>query len=485
MDHNSTTTTGDIASIIAPVTTSGDIITPLTTTTTGEQCGYYVERKKRYCRVFAIRGSRYCGLHQHAAYSTDASSENGGNCGGGELLLRVACKYNPHHLILPADMERHLKKCPDAIRAHKQLPPFYRENVNCPSLPNQHPPQEEEIRASIATRSPSDLVSILVRVRDIVVENFSSLAPLVALSLSSSASTDSINTGCNMNNDTPGKHPEQVKGLIAIMNNYNLLRNRCVYVEFGCGRAELSASIARSLEQRQLANENTAAQDIKAAFLCIDKARIRMKKENLIRCQSFCVWAERLQMDIKDFHLAAHQSASDTELDDMVAVSKHLCGSATDLTLLCLLQAEEVESKLAGISIALCCHHRCSFQYYCNHDYLRQNRITDYEFDMISSICSWATSDKISDQQQEHHLDDILSALSQAIAAPIVDGGTFQYLDVDKEQRRIIGLVCKRIIDLGRIQLLQRSSRFSTVALKPYVAANVSLENLLLLGVVE
>ena len=54
----------------------------------------------------------------------------------------------------------------------------------------------------------------------------------------------------------------------------------------------------------------------------------------------------------------------------VVCISKHLCGMATDVTLVCLRRLCELRSShpdrpsLAGLGIATCCHHRCTWRDY-------------------------------------------------------------------------------------------------------------------------
>jgi tRNA:m4X modification enzyme len=49
----------------------------------------------------------------------------------------------------------------------------------------------------------------------------------------------------------------------------------------------------------------------------------------------------------------------------VVAMSKHLCGVATDLSLRALTTTLPM-TKLKGIAIALCCHHACHWPDYVN-----------------------------------------------------------------------------------------------------------------------
>ena len=61
----------------------------------------------------------------------------------------------------------------------------------------------------------------------------------------------------------------------------------------------------------------------------------------------------------------------------MVGIAKHLCGGASDLTLKSFEQLQntkvELNSKLAGLSIATCCHHACDTKTYVNLDFIKEH----------------------------------------------------------------------------------------------------------------
>jgi tRNA:m4X modification enzyme len=160
----------------------------------------------------------------------------------------------------------------------------------------------------------------------------------------------------------------------------------------------------------------------------------------------------RIRMNIKDLLLTQvpclknHGTSVPT-----VSLSKHLCGSATDLTLACLSKfqlsvgdANQVNQGTDGILIALCCHHRCTFDSYINLDYLERLGIHATEFDWIARMSSWATcgereSDTTSTPVQtddEHELTNTED----------YDTASWSYKPkLTHEERRNIGLKCKRL----------------------------------------
>ncbi|XP_008835494.2 tRNA:m(4)X modification enzyme TRM13 homolog, partial [Nannospalax galili] len=113
----------------------------------------------------------------------------------------------------------------------------------------------------------------------------------------------------------------------------------------------------------------------------------------------------------------------------VVGIGKHLCGVATDLALQCLLETyaasygerneeplakrikndktekemntlakegnersvPEKQTPVAGIVIALCCHHRCDWRHYVGKEYFRALGLGAVEFYYFQRMSSWAT----------------------------------------------------------------------------------------------
>ena len=130
----------------------------------------------------------------------------------------------------------------------------------------------------------------------------------------------------------------------------------------------------------------------------------------------------RLLIDIADLDLS--------EVDviqkgcGLVGVAKHLCGAATDLALRCLLNTlpqdchaqscdshsqscdchshsqdgdllKEKESgfggtRLLGVAMALCCHHRCNWLALVGGEFLEECGFSAEEFHLLCQLTSWA-----------------------------------------------------------------------------------------------
>ncbi len=75
----------------------------------------------------------------------------------------------------------------------------------------------------------------------------------------------------------------------------------------------------------------------------------------------------------------------------IVGVSKHLCGAATDLALRSLVHRDLDRERVAGIMIALCCHHRCDWDVFVGQDFLKGRGFDEEDFDLLCGLTSWAT----------------------------------------------------------------------------------------------
>ena len=193
-----------------------------------------------------------------------------------------------------------------------------------------------------------------------------------------------------------------------------LLRHDLVYVELGAGKGGLSHCLA-------------AATDDKAHHVLIDRETRRRKDDRLHRRQGY----SRHRIDIR--HLVLSGLEAELGARPIVAVGKHLCGAATDLTLRCLEQAAADGLDTSGVAVALCCHHCCHWRSYVGKPFLTERGFAAKDFALLVKISSWATS-----------------GLEEAAKkSPAAKGGA------EERWKRETGLCAKRLIDAGRIAYLE------------------------------
>lgn len=163
-----------------------------------------------------------------------------------------------------------------------------------------------------------------------------------------------------------------------------------------------------------------------------------MKNENVTR----------ILIDIKDLKLSETNIQKELPL---VSISKHLCGSATDLTLRCL---NAVPKLSTGIVIALCCHQVCDYDTYINVEYLETCGIDKGGFELMKQYSSWA----ICNWKDGEHWSKISVA-----------------------ERVNFGITIKRVLDIGRVLYLQKNG-YQNTELVNYCGIKSSLENTALIA---
>ncbi|XP_047278729.1 tRNA:m(4)X modification enzyme TRM13 homolog isoform X1 [Homo sapiens] len=312
------------------------------------------------------------------------------------------------------------------------------------------------------------------------------------------------------NGDSATKHLKQQASILGNIENLKLLGPRRCFVEFGAGKGKLSHWVDIALKDAE-----------KVHFILVEKVTTRFKVDGKHRKKNSVF--ERLQIDIQHLCLNKIPVLREEKLP-VVGIGKHLCGMATDLALRCLVEtyaasfeerneeplakrikndktekeiytlAKEGNEKnvpekwnpVAGIVIALCCHHRCDWRHYVGKEYFRALGLGAVEFHYFQRMSSWATcgmrktsleTSNSTTKRQDNQNDD----------SEEHDDGGYRITDdgadclpglLSVEEKKKIGHLCKLLIDQGRIQYLQQKG-FSP-ALQYYTDPLVSLENVLL-----
>ncbi|XP_066548369.1 tRNA:m(4)X modification enzyme TRM13 homolog [Amia ocellicauda] len=441
------------------------------------RCGFYVEKKKRYCKMVVAKGKTFCGEHAIAATQEDDRK-------------RIPCPLDPKHTVFEDQLAKHLKKCNSR---EKPKPVYYIQDINAGH-------EEDVEQMPLSSRSKEDLDLLIKRlkkaIRGLTCKHEEKI-------LSHTALHEALND--TKNGDFAFKHLKQQASILGNMDSLGLLGpNRC-FVEFGAGKGKLSHWIDICLQ---------AADNVH--FLLVERATTRFKVDG--KHKSRRPVFERLQVDIQHLCLSKVPFLRDQK-PPVVGIGKHLCGTATDLALRCLLESHpcnseardtepsqkrlrlelpdggsgEVEEgqpslapdpssearkglKVAGVAIALCCHHRCDWRHYVGREFFRVLGLGATEFSAFQRMSSWATcglrrphSDRTPPQEntedQEEHEQGVESENS-------FDGV------LCAEDREHIGRLCKLLIDHGRVYYLQQKGY--TAMLQYYTSPDVSLENVLL-----
>ncbi|XP_035925425.1 tRNA:m(4)X modification enzyme TRM13 homolog isoform X1 [Halichoerus grypus] len=450
------------------------------------RCSYYVEKKKRFCRMVVAAGKRFCGEHAGAAEEENARK-------------RILCPLDPKHTVYEDQLAKHLKKCNSR---EKPKPDFFIQDINAGLKDGTEIPEQ---LVPISSLSEEQLENLIKKLRKASEGLNSTLKDQI---MSHPALHDALNDP--KNGDSATKHLKQQASILGNIEKLKLLGPRRCFVEFGAGKGKLSHWVDIALKDAE-----------KVHFILVEKVTTRFKVDGKHRKKNSVF--ERLQIDIQHLCLNKIPLLSKEKLP-VVGIGKHLCGVATDLALRCLVETyaasceerneeplakrikndktekeintlakegneknvPEKWSPVAGIVIALCCHHRCDWRHYVGKEYFRALGLGAVEFHYFQRMSSWATcgmqktsleasnlttkrKDKQNGDSEEH--DDRGCRITDE-STESVPG----FLTV--EEKKKIGHLCKLLIDQGRVEYLQQKG-FSP-ALQYYTDPLVSLENVLL-----
>ncbi|XP_051021544.1 tRNA:m(4)X modification enzyme TRM13 homolog isoform X2 [Acomys russatus] len=453
------------------------------------RCSYFVEKKKRFCKMVVAAGRRFCGEHAGAAEEENSRK-------------RILCPLDPKHTVYEDQLAKHLKKCNSR---EKPKPDFFIQDINAGLKDETEIPEQ---LVPFSSLSEEQLENLIKKLRKASEGLNSTLEDHI---MSHPALHDALNDP--KNGDCAVKHLKQQASILGNIEKLKLLGPRRCFVEFGAGKGKLSHWVDIALKDAENVH-----------FLLVEKVTTRFKVDGKHRKKNSVF--ERLQIDIQHLCLNRIPVLREGRLP-VVGIGKHLCGVATDLALRCLVETyaasfeekneeplakrlkndrtekesyasakegnekivPETQTPVAGIVIALCCHHRCDWRHYVGKEYFQALGLGAVEFYYFQRMSSWATcgmrtsleasgvTTKGKDGQND---DDDNNSEHEGGGDRLADGrdspGTLSV-----EEKKKIGHLCKLLVDQGRLQYLQQKG--FRPALCHYTDPSVSLENVLLTAV--
>ncbi|CAL7935564.1 unnamed protein product [Xylocopa violacea] len=261
-----------------------------------------------------------------------------------------------------------------------------------------------------------------------------------------------------VNDDTCGKtvkkHLLQNASLLSHLERANLVKEDTCFIEFGAGKGKLTYWLGQIIKDKK-----------GCCMLLVDRSSHRHKSDNKLKKEQSPLVIERIRADIADLKL--NEITEIQKFKYKVGIAKHLCGVATDLTISCLVQAMQSESKcnVVGLIIAFCCHHRCEYAPYVGKAFLEQCGFTSNEFTVLCSIASWATCG---------------SSLSKATKISSAENTRTNVKTLTTREREEIGRKVKSLLNWGRLEYL-RSVGFQSNLIY-YTTTDVSLENMCIIA---
>lgn len=426
------------------------------------KCKFFVKRKKRFCRITPATNEEYCG--EHLPVNTEQLITNPDH-------LRIVCPLDSTHTVYEKNLKKHLKVCNAAI---KDRPPYIVPGLNAGQCSDKN-------RASTDFKLADIEQVILDKIIDKVNKLYEKLAieeQITELIVQHQLLEKELSNEIYGNESR--KHLIQTSAIIGYLEHYGLLNNSTSFVEYGCGKGQVSFYLAQAIANFPESN-----------VVLIDRASLRHKKDNQI---DDAIVVERVRADIADFDITKHDLIQKSKR--IVGLGKHLCGAATDFAIRCAIHGNnavkqnESGPKTEAILIALCCHHRCDWIHFVGKDFFIENDVTPDEFVLITKMVGWAICGtgmsrerrkKFDEQQQRKRArlalnkDKIISDSSD----DEVKGVNFEL----RNERQEIGRRCKRLIDFARIRFFEGNG--FKCYLKKYVESDITLENICLVALLR
>lgn len=443
----------------------------------GKTCTFFVERKKRYCKMLVKEGNLHCGQH----LIVDNQESN--------LRKRIPCPLDPKHSCFETRLKQHLTIC---NAREKTGLPYVNKNINLDSS------EDEPNKTRLPDLSDAELLQFISRVETLHLEHVGEIKEEIC-----------HHTSLDEELKVPGyghtvlRHLTQNASLLGLLQKEQLLQPQITtcYVEFGAGKGQLTQWLTDSVENLDL-----------ATFLLVDRSAQRYKRDAKLKCNE-ALKLKRLRVDIQHLDLTGVDEF--VRLGQLVATGKHLCGGATDLALKCICQS--CGPKMAGAVIALCCHHQCSWGTYIGKDTLQKLGFTRREFYTLLSLTSWAvcsaqdSQEHVGDEgKQKEHGNTVNSSENETTkdASPTakvrkiepkqdtksvkreeINGDTKKESNIENEKenrysrlklscsyREEIGRQAKQLLDYGRLNYMQ--SKGFNARLIQYVKRETTLENI-------
>lgn len=420
----------------------------------GSRCKFWLPKKKRFCAIPRLPNSEFCGNHSKRSDDT-----------------WIQCSIDPSHSVLESNLQAHLTRCP--LLKHNNslaLQPFYQKGINGGNDDHEQDVTSDAKRIAVHSMTASQFIKLIAKIKSVHASICNHIQDSFNLP---EACRIWINRAVDWKIPFQEKHVIQQASILGNLEKLGALKSSSIgvsgeehycnksssdspaVVEFGAGRGYLTQMLADCY-------------GVSKVFL-IERKSYKLKADRSLR-QKDSLMLERLRIDIEDLNLNAIGSLQGLPF---LAIGKHLCGPATDMTLRCCLGAT---SYLRGVSIATCCHHLCQWKHYINRGFFSSLGMTKDEFHAITWFTSWAVD--------ADHGSDVADGVE-------CESDTKKMRDDDEEvlggadmlsarERGVVGFMCKDIIDTGRLMWMRENGLESELV--KYVPSNISPENHLLIG---
>ncbi|XP_073820288.1 tRNA:m(4)X modification enzyme TRM13 homolog [Musca autumnalis] len=413
-----------------------------TTTTTEKTCKHWVQRKKRFCKMTVAKGKDYCGEHAPAVILEDGKSP--------EEQDRIPCPLDGKHTVYKKNLKKHLKIC--NAKPKEDLPDYIQKNVNA-GVAEDALKSDQLNSIKLSELEDSEFYRVIDKVKELYNKHVD--GQIKSLDYHHKCMDEEL--AKEEYGKESRKHLVQAAALLGILDNEQTIKNCTSFVEFGAGKGQLAFYLSKLLESKQ-----------NSQVILVDRMSLRHKKDNKIEDRSL---VQRIRADIIDFKLEKLPALENSQ--HCVAVSKHLCGGATDLTLRCIVQAAAEKCLTDLIMIAVCCHHRCDWSSFVGKNFFKRHVVSPREFAIITKMVSWAICGTGMSRERRKALEE-----QNLTEQEIKEIQSNQRLSL--AEREAIGFMCKRILDYARLEYLRENEYDANLFY--YVEKDVTLENVVLLA---
>lgn len=428
----------------------------------GSRCKFWLPKKNRFCAIPRLPNSEFCGNHSKRSDDT-----------------WIQCSIDPSHSVLESNLQTHLRRCP--LLKHKNslsLQPFYQKGINGGHDDHEQDVTSESKRMAVHSMTVPQFMKLIAKIKSVHASICNHIQDSFNLP---EACRIWINRAIDWKIPFQEKHVIQQASILGNLEKLGAFKSssiglsgeeRCcnssssdspAVVEFGAGRGYLTQMLADCY-------------GVSKVFL-IERKSYKLKADRSLR-QKESLMLERLRIDIEDLNLNAIGSLQGLPF---LAIGKHLCGPATDMSLRCCVgeHGRAATSYLRGVSIATCCHHLCQWKHYINRGFFSSLGMTKDEFHAITWFTSWAVdADHGSDVGDDVECESDTKMRRRRDNEKVIIIGGVDMLSA--KERGVVGFMCKDIIDTGRLMWMRENGLESELV--KYVPSNISPENHLLIG---
>ncbi|XP_069960491.1 tRNA:m(4)X modification enzyme TRM13 homolog isoform X3 [Cherax quadricarinatus] len=177
-------------------------------------------------------------------------------------------------------------------------------------------------------------------------------------------------------------------------------------------------------------------------------------------------------------------------------------GAGRDLALHCLSRCSR--PVVAGLVLALCCHHRCTWNTYSGFTFLQDSGFCPSEFYTLTALTSWATcnsmdipsKESLPDMLENYEKSEKMQIEEQVSKMPALTSqegsqhlpsednhlmeNRYTRLNLSAHYREEVGRKAKQLLDYGRVKYLQQQG--FQCRLVQYVSKEKTLENIALVA---